>query len=186
LPVCGNKRIFLFYTNAYKHVFASTHASCLISLHCATTNFCSSVYFFFSVCVCVFFLFLQFPAFVADKRFISLSFCRRQLQMPRKLNMLPFWVGTNPPTPSTPLGSPCPQFDFLPLSLDKRHNSRNFSYIFGFLNARMVVGLLARWAVGHPVIKHPLISCFYLHIHAAHSQLNWQPDCLPASLPVLP
>lgn len=38
------------------------------------------------------------------------------------------------------------------------------------------------WALGlglssHPVIKHPLISCFYLHIHAAHSQLNWQPAC---------
>lgn len=85
--------------------------------------------------------------------------------MPRKLNMLPFAV----PSPLRP----APVIFYL-LSLDKRR-AQCARFFWGSRSQSQ-----ARLDSGHPVIKHPLISCFYLHIHAAHSQLNWQPACLPA------
>lgn len=108
-------------TYTYIGTLTVTHTGTLgrlISLHCAVFSTACSVFQFlhFTCYTLPPFLSLSLSLWQSDKRFISLSFCRRQLQMPRKLNMLPFAA----PTPFSLL-LPALVIFYL-LSLDKRRN----------------------------------------------------------------
>lgn len=111
--------------------------------------------------------------------------------MPRKLNILPFFwsfpwhlVGPFhfffclPVVVARPVALPT---DFLPFSRLTKCSPPFICIFFGSSPALFSFffsgfGFLGAWPrVGgegwHPVIKHPLITSFYLHIHAAHSAL---------------
>jgi len=105
---------YLFYTNTYEHVFASTHASCLISLHCATTNFVFP-FTFFSLCVCVFFFsfFLQFPAFVTRRQtFYFVIFLPQAAANATQIKHATFLGWYQPPTLQPPWAALAPNLIF--------------------------------------------------------------------------
>lgn len=140
----------------------NTFARRLISLHCATTDFWPLPFF----CFCFYVAPSAAPCFASCRQtFYFVIFLPQAAANATQIKHATFFILL-----PRPFGLP---LFFHLCRLTNCAQLSHCSYISGPL-----VGLkwsLGHLVVGHPVIKHPLISCFYLHIHAAHSQLNWQP-----------